>query len=232
MLHNAFNIIKRHTHPRVARFMRRWATAFVTPVRFSVLRGHARSSLAELAVDRRGAPLPWYTYPAIDFLDARNFSGRSVLEFGGGQSTLWWQERAERVVTIEGDEAWAGQLQARSTGKVTVLHVPVDEERRDISAVIEAISQTGHETFDLVVIDGHLREELARIATRYLKRDGAVIMDNSEGYEFFEATRKSGMLRADFYGFAPGVSLQHCTSILFNPACFLFDVAIEIRKID
>lgn len=46
-------------------------------------------------------PLPWYTYPAIEFLSARPFRDRSVREFGGGQSTLRWVACARRDLTIE-----------------------------------------------------------------------------------------------------------------------------------
>jgi hypothetical protein len=53
----------------------------------SVCSGHFRSSVNGKALSQAGVPLPWYTYPAIDFLTQRDFRGRSVLEFGGGQST-------------------------------------------------------------------------------------------------------------------------------------------------
>src|ERR1700730_8324305 len=79
------------------------STALITPFVFSRSSGHFKSSLKEKAVDRHGHPLPWYTYSCIELLRHRDFAGRRILEFGSGQSTLWWASRADRVVSIEGD---------------------------------------------------------------------------------------------------------------------------------
>ena len=85
------------------RITRACGTAVITPFRFSFRTGHWGSSLRSKAIDVSGNPLPWYTYPAIDFLAARRFDGKTVLEFGGGQSTLWWSPRTRHVTTIEAD---------------------------------------------------------------------------------------------------------------------------------
>ena len=55
----------------------RIGTAILTPVHFSLATGHFRSSIASKALDARGKPLPWYTYPGIDFLCGVDFSGQS-----------------------------------------------------------------------------------------------------------------------------------------------------------
>ena len=49
----------------------------------------------------------------------------------------------------------------------------------------------------------------------YLAPGGAIILDNAEGYGFFDEVSKRDCRRVDFFGFAPGVSLRHCTSIVF-----------------
>lgn len=41
-------------------------------------------------VDKDGNPIPWYTYPAIEFLNSLDFSSKNVFEYGTGNSTLWW----------------------------------------------------------------------------------------------------------------------------------------------
>ena len=70
-------------------------------------------------------------------------------------------------------------------------------------------------------MDGHLREELTAIAPAYLAKGGALILDNSEGYGVYEITQKWECGRIDFFGFAPCVSLRHCTSLIFFGQCFL-----------
>ena len=79
----------------------RFGTLVLTPLRFSLQTGHARSSLVRRAVAPSGAPLPWLTYPAIDLLANVDVVGRSVLEFGAGQSTLWWLSHGAEVISFD-----------------------------------------------------------------------------------------------------------------------------------
>lgn len=196
-------------------------TAIYTPLRFSQATGHWRSSLERAAQTRRGEPIPWYTYPAIDFLLPRDFSEKSVLEFGGGQSTLWWGSRAKSVLTIEQDEAWYRQLRAKIPANVDLYHEPVDRETRSIRSIEALIRGRSPNGFDIIVIDGHLRPELFAASFKHLRADGVIIFDNSEGYGFAEAVAQRPCRRIDFFGFAPGVSTRHCTSLVYQEDCFL-----------
>ncbi len=51
-------------------------------------------------IDANGQPLPWLTYPCIDFLRSLDLRDKSVFEWGCGHSTLFFAERANRVVSI------------------------------------------------------------------------------------------------------------------------------------
>ena len=95
--------LKRTLPQPVWRLLRATATAAITPIRFSRRTGHWRSSLKNASCAADGSPTPWYTYPANDFLAQRRFDAKRILEFGGGQSTLWWAARAQSVITIEED---------------------------------------------------------------------------------------------------------------------------------
>src|SRR3954463_2256551 len=68
--------------------------------------GHVKSARRGKCVDVIGNPIPWYTYPAIEYLKQLDFSTKNVFEFGAGQSTLFWAGRARRVVSVEDDAAW------------------------------------------------------------------------------------------------------------------------------
>jgi hypothetical protein len=143
--------------------------------------------------------LPWYTYPAIDFLRARDFKDREILEFGGGQSTLWWAARASHVVSFEADEKWYGELRSKLPGNVDLVLV-INESR---AAQVEAIRMhIGSSHFDVIAIDGLYHEDMCTIAQSALLKDGCIIADDSEGYEIFDRA-SSGLNRVDFYGYAP-----------------------------
>jgi hypothetical protein len=202
--------------------IRQLLTGLLTPIRFSLWTGHFRSSLAAKAVDCRGMALPWYTYPAIDFLGAKDFSEKTVLEFGSGQSTLWWSERAKRIVTLESDKAWLRRVESRNPRNTRLHFVPDDLTGLD--------GLVAGERFDIVVIDGHDRGMAARRAVDLIGPEGGILLDDSEGYWGGEVTHDSpvlnlfrslNFLRIDFYGFAPGVISPHCTSLFCRAESFL-----------
>ena len=63
---------------------------FLAPIKSSINTGHFISSLKRVSLNKNREPIPWLTYPAIDFLADKNFKNASILEIGGGNSTLWW----------------------------------------------------------------------------------------------------------------------------------------------
>jgi hypothetical protein len=207
------------------------ATAFLTPVLYSYRTGHFLSSFRRVAVSRRGAPLPWYTYPSIDFLKYRNYSDKTILEFGGGQSTLWWAERARQVVTIEGNHDWYLQLKAQIPANVDLNCVSMENASVNTAQVREVLASKRPSKYDVIVIDGLYRDEMVDIAVSVLAEDGAIICDNAETYGFYDGFKKSGLNRVDFYGNAPGVILPHCTSIYFPSPSFVFNATTPIHVI-
>ena len=107
MVYHTIQAWLRKAFPRfVSETIRSLATAILTPVHFSVRTGHFRSSLRRRAADSEGNSIPWYTYPMIDFLKHKEYTGRAVLEFGAGQSTHWWAQRAAQVISFEANQVW------------------------------------------------------------------------------------------------------------------------------
>ena len=146
------------------------------PFFFSAHTGHFRSSLHARSMSASGMPLPWYTYPCIDFLQQRSFEHCKVLEFGGGQSTTWWARRAARVMTLEGDDEWYNSLESNLPENAelhSVSMVTAGECQESVEAVLTARHQT---SFDIIVIDGLFRYEMIEIAVRYRAAGGAIIL--------------------------------------------------------
>jgi hypothetical protein len=222
MIHRASAVAKRSLPRFIWSPGRKLLTAFLAPIRFSWDTGHFRSSLKSAAVDRHGRHIPWYTYPAIDFLDAKDFTGKSVLEFGAGHSTIWWAGRARRVVSAEGDEKWLKYVSPKLPANARALLAP-----EDLTGLQEQIAG---ETFDFIIIDGLNRHRAAELSIPMLNPGGAILLDNSDGfwsydgkagYPILELFRSSGYSRVDFYGFAPAGINSSCTSIFFKPDSFL-----------
>jgi hypothetical protein len=208
------------------------SAAVVVPVVFAHSTGHFRSALTGLPTAPGGEPTPWYTHPCVAFLWARDFSGRTIVEFGGGNSTLFWAQRAHHVVCVEQDAAWAEYLRGRSPKNVTCILVDVDKDGKSPCArSVEGVRATLGVRPDIVVIDGiGERDWLVGIAAHWIGDDGAIIADDAEGYGIAEQGCALGLQRVDFYGFRAGVASPSCTSLFFGRRCFLFDPSTPVVK--
>ncbi len=140
--------------------------------------GIIESQLRNEPVDSAGNPLPWLSMPAIAFLEARVSLGLSVLEYGSGNSTLWWSRHADRVVCVEHDAAFHARLAPRLPNNVTYLLVTDTMN----GAYEQAPARFGR-VFDVVVIDGARRYECAQACLPLLKEKGVVIFDNADRQE-------------------------------------------------
>ena len=69
--------------------------------------GHLRTAALGRPIDAEGRPVPWYTYPAIEFLRQLDFANASVFEYGSGNSTLFWCSIAREVISVEDERGVA-----------------------------------------------------------------------------------------------------------------------------
>ena len=60
--------------------------------------------------DDDGLMLPYYTHPSLEWIKNNISKEVSVLEIGGGNSTVWWRKNASEVYTIETDFDCAKKL--------------------------------------------------------------------------------------------------------------------------
>ncbi|QNH55640.1 MAG: hypothetical protein H2674_14390, partial [Limnospira indica BM01] len=65
--------------------------------------GWLKSLATGVPINFDSQPIPWYTYPAIEFIENKISSDFKVFEYGSGQSTLWWAERVLKVISVESD---------------------------------------------------------------------------------------------------------------------------------
>ena len=230
-LHKYSSLLKRILPPVIWQPARALLTGIITPIRFSQKTGHWKSSLRMSACSSDGTPIPWYTYPAIDFLAQRNFEDRNVLELGGGQSTLWWSMRARSVLTIEDNSDWYAWLNSQIGANVALHHLPFTGATETITAIRKVIDAHPIRTFDVIIIDGHLRRIGTELAFSYLAPGGALLIDDSEKYGY-DQIRYRDCRRVDFYGFAPGVILRRCTSLVFVEDCFLLKADVPTPNIE
>jgi hypothetical protein len=207
---------------RIAKYLRRNSVGnyFVTVTKLFA-RGFFRTSGWSLSVwyglpiDRDKCEIPWFTYPAIEFLKERIKNEFSIFEFGSGNSTIWFSQRAQKVTSVEHDLRWKNIMKEKFLNYPNVsceLH-PV-EKGEYANAIKEYINQ-----FHIVVIDGVDRVNCSFNAINALKANGVIIWDNSDreecgdGYSFLIS---NGFRRLDFWGLGPINSYEWCTSIFYR----------------
>ena len=166
-----------------------------------------------LPVDGQGKPVPWITFPALDHLSQLDFSQANVLEYGGGQSSLWWAARARTVTTVEAREQWAQVIQDKAPENLRLIG-PVEGR-----CYVQTPLKEGR-MFEVLIIDGLLRPECARAAQPFLAEHGLLILDNSDWHApLCTWLRSQGMTQVDFHGFGPVNSYTWCTSIFSRQQC-------------
>jgi hypothetical protein len=136
------------------------------------------------------------------------------------------------VLTIDDDADWCDRLRSQLLPNASLHHVPIDDATGSILPIKAIIEAYPIRSFDVIVVDGHLRAEAAAWAFEHLAENGALILDNSEGYGLFDVIRKRNCRKIDFFGFVPGVSLRQCTSLVFVEDCFLLSPEIPIPDIE
>lgn len=176
--------------------------------------GWFRSFKDEASVDADGNPIPWITYPAIEFIKRRINKEMSVFEYGCGGSTLWWASKVKEVVSIEHNKDWYQRILPTIPNNVTLEHVELEYGGEYSRKILKYKCR-----FDIVVIDGRDRVNCGVNTIDALKPDGVIVWDNSDqkeyeqGYQFF---LNNGFKKIEFVGLAPIVNWKAETGIFYR----------------
>lgn len=189
---------------------------FTTSPGYLLQTGWLRSMDSREVVDSAGRPIPWITYPALDFLRDRITPAMSVFEYGTGNSTLWWGERVQQLVSCEHDKEWYALFKTRVVKATTTYLL-----RRCKGGSTKYAQEITHysEMFDILVIDGRDRVSCVMNGLGSLRDGGVIIWDNSDrsayrpGYAFLT---EAGFRRLDFWGLGPLSTRCWCTSIFYR----------------
>lgn len=193
---------------------------------YSLFSAHDVLGLVHLGV-------PWWTYRAIDVVDAWMMARSRpirVFEYGSGASTIWLSERADEVISVEhhaGFAAFMGpQLEMRANVTYEVVEgvtcpSPVIGSRKpgnaglDFSDYVGTIDRVAG-SFSLIVVDGRAREACLLRAVDRLDPDGIVVFDNSRRSRYRQAIESVPLVERRLPGLAPTLPYPDQTSVLFR----------------
>lgn len=213
MPQNLISLLKKLVPFSAAVALRNWHT-------LSFAQGQFRSSASYASVDRSNNAIPWFTYPAIEYLSSLNLKNKSVLEFGSGNSTVFWSKRCKSVTSVEDDKQWFDKTKHQLRRNVA-YHL--FEKRSEYLEFAE--KHTGK--YDIIVIDGKSRHEIAKLVLKNLRKGGVIIVDNTDWLERIAKYFRNNPLfiQVDFYGFTPINPYTSVTTLFLSRDCQLEPLA-------
>mgnify|MGYP001353781605 CR=1 FL=1 len=200
--------------------------------------GYFRSALFNKPCDRDGNPLPLLTYPFIEYIHELNLSKASMLEFGGGNSTLFFANKVNKIYSIEPNfnrpNDWFLILQKAiaesiNSEKIKLFGVDLPEKyeyypdwvklvNQRTKKIIDRILSREKDNFDIILIDGwgFQRNWIAKYLVNSLSEGGIIVVDNTYHCpQCAHSLRELGFNQINFKGHAPSTH-EDCTSIFFK----------------
>lgn len=151
---------------------------------------------------------PWWTLRSIDTIEAwLKTHDADIFEYGAGASTIWLAKRAQSVTSIDHDSHWYNMMTpfADAQQNITLqLEVPEnisgDQETAysskrikdaDFQRYVTSI-QRFNKKYDMIIIDGRARAACLDEAVQHLKKNGVIILDDSNRARYQEAIKSMG----------------------------------------
>jgi hypothetical protein len=165
-------------------------------------------------VDQNNQPIPWVTYSFIDFITGRLDKTMTLLEYGSGNSTMFYSARVKRVRTVEHNKEWFDMISGQIPSNVDIQYIELERGG--------AYSQYGKQfpnTFDIVIVDGRDRVNCLKNSVDSLTSRGVMILDDSERQGYQDGIRfltDLGFRRLDFTGISPGEFYHKSTSVFYK----------------
>lgn len=153
------------------------------------------------------SPMPFLVYEAIEHLETLVQKGTRVVEFGGGNSTLWFLERGAEVFTVEHSKEWAHEIRAAATERFGD-HVPLELVVAESDEALGRVRACPDASFDIALVDCMnaftWRRDAVEAALPKVQPGGTMCLDNSDHPNNWAAVTLLGRDdRQRFTGYAP-----------------------------
>lgn len=176
--------------------------------------GWFESFKALKSIDGNGNPIPWFSYPFIDFLTPRLTKDLVLFEFGSGSSTSFFAERVKQVISIEHNKEWYEIVYKTKPNNVELILTDSDS----VDDYLNYFNNL-NDKLDMVIVDGLHRNDCLINAFEKLSENGVVVLDDSERPEYkkgIESVIGRGFKRLEFWGIAPTVLFKKCTTVFYK----------------
>lgn len=172
--------------------------------------GWFKSFRSGKSIDISGRALPWFVYSAISFMEERLPGDATVFEYGSGEGTAWWADKAGLVHSVEHNLKWKEKLEPELPGHVRILY-------RELGNGYESAVNQGGIRYDVIILDGRNRDNCILFAVKNLSERGVIIFDDSNWKKYQETIgfiRTKGFRQMPFRGLSP-IEFRQCETSVF-----------------
>ena len=165
-------------------------------------------------VDKANNPIPWFTFPAVEFLTERLNNTMEVFEFGSGNSTLFFAERVNQILSVEHNKDWYDKISKQAPANSKIFYAKADHPNKYLDAL-----KMSNQKFDIIIVDGIYRNECLVESISYLSESGVIILDDSERLEYSEGINRileNQFKQIDFWGISPGYLYRKATTLFYR----------------
>tara|TARA_R100001129_G_scaffold186486_1_gene178421 strand:- start:2040 stop:2525 length:486 start_codon:yes stop_codon:yes gene_type:complete len=142
-------------------------------------------------------PLPLLTFSFIDWLEDQDTKEKTLVEFGCGESTIYFSKRFKKIITYEDDDYWIHFINSHNLNNVETKVFKQGFYKNDLELIKNA---------DFILIDNHPHETNNRLYTaevlmEKINYQNTLILDNGNlnAYAYFYLKSKYEKCK-DFIG--------------------------------
>lgn len=184
--------------------------------------------------------VPWIVFKAKDWMDNYLKKDMNVFEYGSGGSTLYFSKKAKSIVSVEHNKTWYEEVfNVIFKEEITNCKYFLIEPKKSLLAkvlpygsktyisktfleykgfsfkdYVKKIDNFPDDHFDLVFIDGRSRASCIKHSIRKIKKDGFLVLDNSERDLYRSSMEQLNKFkRIDFFGHGPYIEETWQTSV-------------------
>ncbi|KKQ70796.1 MAG: hypothetical protein UT14_C0023G0006 [Candidatus Shapirobacteria bacterium GW2011_GWE1_38_92] len=122
---------------------------------------------------------PWLTFDSVKIIKQLIKPNDVILEFGSGQSTLWFAKISKNVTSVEHDIAWFKHTQKKIKKNSYRVKLVLCTNKDNYLKIVEKFSD---KSIDVCLIDGNWRRDCLLAVFKKIKIGGLIILDNAETY--------------------------------------------------
>ena len=165
-------------------------------------------------IDNSNVPLPWLTYPFIDFIDERLNNTMDIFEYGSGNSTCYYAKKVNSVTSVEHGKKWYEKVKNNLPKNVSLYYKELVH-----GGEYSMFSSSLEQKFDIIIVDGRDRVNSIINSIDSLAEGGVIILDDSERKSYrkgIDFLLEADFKKIDFWGISPGIFYKKNTTIFYK----------------